>query len=122
MDHDAVFLCINMCVSCDANPRVCVCLLSAFRSKMYAYSGEGVSGKRAKGVNKAVLKSSINMDDYKECLLKQESSSRDMPTLRSDHHLIFGQSTRKTALSCFDSKRYILEGGIATLAYGHCRI
>ena len=85
---------------------------------MYAYRGEEC-GKRAKGVKKSVLKSSITHEDYVHCLVQEESCSRAMTTLRSHQHHIYCETTLKTALSPFDSKRYILDDGIHTLPYGH---
>ena len=42
-----------------------------------------------------------------------------MPDLRSHAHRIFGETMRKVALSPLDTKRYILEDGVHTLAFGH---
>ena len=88
------------------------------RPKMYSYVGED-SGKRAKGVKKSVLKKTISHEDYKNCLIKNEVYSRDMPGLRSYKHTIHGETVHKIALAPLDTKRYILEDGITTLAFGH---
>ena len=88
------------------------------RPKMYSYVGED-SGKRAKGVKKSVLKKTITHEDYKNCLIKNEVYSRDMPGLRSYKHTIHGETVYKIALAPLDTKRYILEDGITTLAFGH---
>ena len=85
---------------------------------MYAYDGEK-GGKRAKGVKKSVLEDTVSMADYVRCLAEEESCSRAMRSLRSDHHHIYGQTMQKAALSPFDSKRYILPDGVHTLPYGH---
>ena len=87
------------------------------RPKMYSFIGEE-SGKKAKGVKKSVLQNSITHEDYKKCLLNREVFSRDMPGLRSYHHVIKGETVHKVALSPLDTKRYILDG-ITTLAFGH---
>ena len=88
------------------------------RSKMYAYSGEEF-GKRAKGVKQSVLKSPFTREDHAHCLVQEESCSRAITTLHSHQHHIYCETTLKTALSPFDSKRYILDDGIHTLFYGH---
>ena len=88
------------------------------RPKMYSYVGED-SGKRAKGVKKSVLKKTITHEDHKNCLIKNEVYSRDMPGLRSYKHTIHGETVTKIALSPLDTKRYILEDGITTLAFSH---
>ena len=91
------------------------------RPKMYSYVGED-SGKRAKGVKKSVLKKTITHKDYKNCLIKNEVYSRDMPGLRSYKHTIHGETVHKVALAPLDTKRYILDDGISTLAFGHVDI
>ena len=83
------------------------------RLKVYSYTGEK-SGKRAKGVKKEVLKKTISHDDYRDCLLNQVVFNRDMTQLRSYAHRIYGEVTKKIALSPLDTKRYILEDGCAT--------
>ena len=88
------------------------------RPKMYSYVGED-SGKRAKGVKKSVLRKTITHNDYKKCLLNREVFHRDMPGLRSYNHVIKGETVHKVALAPLDTKRYILEDGITTLAFGH---
>ena len=91
------------------------------RPKMYSYAGED-SGKRAKGVKKSVLRKSITHDDYRSCLFEKEVFHRDMPGLRSYHHVIKGETVHKVALAPLDTKRYILPDGISTLAFGHVGI
>ena len=88
------------------------------RPKMYSYVGEE-SGKRAKGVKKSVLRKTITHDDYRTCLLEKRVYARDMPGLRSYHHVIKGETVHKVALAPLDTKRYILDDGISTLAFGH---
>ncbi|XP_065180407.1 uncharacterized protein LOC135810966 [Sycon ciliatum] len=88
------------------------------RSKMYSYIGQE-SAKRAKGVRKAVLANTITHKDYVDALLSHRVSSRPMTGLRSHCHTVYEEVTTKVALSPFDCKRYILDDGMATLAYGH---
>ena len=89
--------------------------------KMYSYVGED-SGKRAKGVKKSVLKKTITHEDYKTCLFEKKVYTCDMPGLRSYHHVIKGETVHKVALAPLDTKRYILDDGISTLAFGHVDI
>ena len=90
---------------------------------MYSFVGEE-SGKRAKGVKKSVLRRTISHDDYKTCLLDKKvyTCTCDMPGLRSYNHVIKGETVHKVALAPLDTKRYILDDGISTLAYGHIDI
>ena len=91
------------------------------RPKMYSFVGED-SGKRAKGVKKSILQNGITHDDYRSCLLDKKVYSRDMPGLRSYNHIIHGETVHKVALAPLDTKRYILDDGISTLAFGHVDI
>jgi hypothetical protein len=46
----------------------------------------------------------------------------NMNTIRSTKHTIGTYETRKVTLSCFDDKRYLLEDGVTSYAYGSRRI
>ena len=45
-----------------------------------------------------------------------------MNILRSEGHEIYGMRVDKVSLSAFDTKRWIAEDGVHTLAYGHKNI
>ena len=93
-----------------------VCL----RSKMYSILLEGDKNiKKAKGTTKVVTKKEIKHQNYKEALFGLRTFKHGMSRLRSKGHQIFGEHLTKTTLSPFDSKRWIKEDGINTLAYGH---
>ena len=92
------------------------------RAKLYAYKmHEGKEEKRCKGVKKAVVKRSINFEDYKTCLFTGKPQTRTMNVIRSHRHELFTEEINKIALSANDDKRVILEDGIHTLAHGHWR-
>ena len=42
-----------------------------------------------------------------------------MKGIKSKNHNIGTYEDNKISISCFDDKRFILENGINTLAYGH---
>ena len=93
-----------------------VCL----RSKMYSILLEGDKNiKKAKGTTKVVTKKEISHQNFKEALFSRRTFKHGMNRLRSKGHQIFGEHLTKTTLSPFDSKRWIKEDGIHTLAYGH---
>ena len=93
------------------------------RSKMYSYIKENNSGgKTAKGIKKNVIKKDIVHENYKEVLMKQQQLHHKMKTIRSVKHKLSSYEINKVSLSCFDDKRYILDNGISTLAYGHYKI
>lgn len=45
-----------------------------------------------------------------------------MNILRSEGHEIYGMHVNKVSLSAFDSKQWIEDDGVQTLAYGHKKI
>ena len=90
------------------------------RPKMYSILEEdGKNIKKAKGVKKAVVKNEIRHEQYKEALFGKQTFRHGMDVLRSEKHRIYGQRLNKVSLSSFDSKRWIAENGVDTLAYGH---
>ena len=101
---------------------------AALKSKMYSYEVELSDGhggvkiknnKTAKGVKKNVIKRDLDHSDYLACLQNNTIEKHKMKTIRSDHHVISSYEINKTSLSCFDDKRYILNDGITSYAYGN---
>ena len=79
-------------------------------------------GKTAKGIKNTVIKKDTNHKNYKETLFSKQQMHHKMKTIRSNCHEISSYEINKVLLSCFDDKRYILEDGIKSYAYGHYRI
>lgn len=76
---------------------------------MYSYIKDGAgSGRTAKGVKKSVVKKVIRHENYMEVLFNSQQLHYNM--------------INKVSLSCFDDKRYLLEDGVKSYAYGHYRI
>ena len=97
------------------------------RSKMYSYEvelpgGEIKNNKACKGISKNVVKRDIDHKDYLSVLQNKTIEKHKMKTIRSDHHVVSSYEINKISLSCFDDKRYILDDGITTYAYGHKKI
>ena len=42
-----------------------------------------------------------------------------MKSIRSEYHQVSSYEINKTSLSCYDDKRYILDDGKTSYAYGH---
>ena len=90
------------------------------RPKMYSIlEANGDNMKKAKGVKKYVVKKHIRHNQYREALFEKTTFHHSMNVLRSERHRIYGQHLHKVSLSPFDSKRWIAENGVETLAYGH---
>ena len=93
------------------------------RAKLYSYKmDKGEESKKCKGVKKRVVEKSITHEDYKTCLLTGKEQLRKMNIIRSYDHEVYTEEVNKVALSAEDDKRYILNDGIHTLAWGHYKI
>ena len=92
------------------------------RSKLYAFSTSKKTEKRAKGISKAVVKNTINMEDYKNTLFEKNTLYRKITTFKSKKHEICTTEINKKALCGDDDKRFILKNNIDTLAHGNYRI
>ena len=90
------------------------------RSKMYSYIKDNQEEERtAKGIKKNVIKQNLKHQDYKETLFNMKQMHHKMKTIRSQNHQLGSYEINKVSLSCYDDKRYILEDGIHSYAYGH---
>ena len=90
---------------------------------MYSYlMDNGENNKTCKGVKKDVIKKNISHRCYEDVLFNNKQILHKMNTIRGDHHRLSRYQVNKISLSCFDDKRYILEDGIASYAYGHKNI
>ena len=99
------------------------------RSKMY--SCKLINGKEkntAKGIGKVLLKNKvITHNDYLKCIninatIQEQRQRCNFNTLRTFNHNIYTYSNNKVSLSCSDNKRYLLDDGITSYAYGHYKI
>lgn len=88
------------------------------RSKLYCVKTENVEIKKAKGVNKYVLKD-INFEDYNKVLLNNDIIRKKNVLFKSLKHEIFTQNVDKVALSSNDDKRIIMKDNINTFSWGH---
>ena len=77
---------------------------------------------KRQGVPRVAIKRSLRHDMYRKCLTDHCQFSTSALCLRSDHHTLYTMRVNKQALSPYDDKRYILDNGHDTLAYGHYRI
>ena len=97
-----------------------ICEFVGLRSKMYSYiKDDKKEGNTAKGIKKNIIKNNIKHENYKQTLFENKQMHHTMKTIRSQNHQIGSYEINKVSLSCFDDKRYILEDGISSYAYGH---
>lgn len=95
---------------------------AGLRSKMYAFTLKNTESKRAKGISKITVQKDLQFETYEHALFNETQVHSTMTSIRSHLHRIYGERIIKAGLSCFDDKRYILENGIDSLAYGHYMI
>ena len=79
-------------------------------------------GKTAKGIKKNVIKNDIKHENYKDTLFNNKQIHHKMKTIRSQNHQLGSYEINKVSLSCFDDKRYVLDNGQESYAYGHYKI
>ncbi len=89
------------------------------RSKMYSALLPIGEKKTAKGVSLTVTRKELTHAHYYHCLFGQEAMISRMKQIRSYNHQLYTIELTKTGLSPFDDKRYILDDGVSSLAYGH---
>ena len=93
------------------------------RSKMYSISlPQGKTKKTCKGVKTGYCNKHIIHSDYMKTLVSRKTSMATYNKFQSKAHQIHSVRITKISLSPFDDKRYILDDGISSLAYGHHRI
>ena len=93
------------------------------RAKLYSYKmDKGEESKKCKGIKKRVVEKTITHEDYKTCLLTGKEQLRKMNIIRSYNHEVYTEEVNKVALSAEDDKRYIMDDGIHTLAWGHYKL
>ena len=71
---------------------------------------------------KSPLPYPLSMVDYNTCATSMQPVFRDQVNLRSRQHTISTVKQHRRCLSAYDDKRFILECGTRTLAYGHYSI
>ena len=92
------------------------------RSKMYSLKCGDDEKKRANGISRVVVEGEITHSDYLNALINRCPMKHDMTHFRAIDHDIYTVDYTKSSLSPYDDKRYVLDDGIQTVAYGHKRI
>ncbi|MES9903030.1 MAG: hypothetical protein ABW168_10140 [Sedimenticola sp.] len=93
------------------------------RSKMYAVCHDTDDGdveiKKAKGIQKATTEKDLKYEMFETALIDKKEILSTMELIRSRQHNLHCETVTKKSLSPFDDKRYILNDGVSSLAYGH---
>jgi hypothetical protein len=93
------------------------------RSKMYSLliTRDKPSKLTAKGIKKCYARKHLRHEQYLHTLLNKDRTTANFNLIRSTNHQLQTVNVQKICLAAFDDKRYILNDGITTLAYGHFR-
>ena len=96
------------------------------RAKMYSLWTPGAASKsfkKAKGIQKHYVKKHVRHEQFLDVLRNTTRSTHaKFRVFRSTNHVINTVEMNKLCLCVFDDKRYILDDGVHTLAYGHYSI
>ena len=90
------------------------------RSKLYSLTVQDDKEKKVcKGCKKCVINKDLKFQDYKNTLYEQKQVNRSMNLIKSRLHKVHTEKIDKIVLSSFDNKRYLLDDGVTSYAYGH---
>ena len=93
------------------------------RAKMYSLQCKSKSTKKVKGVQKHYVRTKLRHESYLRVLDNSiPYTTCKFRVFRSTNHVINTVEVKKICICAFDDKRYLLDDGIRTLAYGHHRI
>ena len=90
------------------------------RAKTCSLSSGNKSQKEVKGIKKNYVRKNVQHQSFVNILRNTASTTQAKFRLfKSTNHVLNTIEMTKLCLSAFDDKRYILDDGISTLAYGH---
>jgi len=95
------------------------------RAKMYSLDvpdNPKQSKIRVKAVKKSYIKRKVRHAQFLNVLQSLKPTSSTFQTFLSSNHVLRTVEINKACLNAFDDKRYILDDGVTTLAYGHKNI
>ena len=75
--------------------------------------------KVAKGTKAAVKEKHLRHEHYRSALFDWENIYARQNVILSRHHAVSTVHQCRTSLTCYDTKRWILDDGVHTLAHGH---
>ena len=94
------------------------------RAKMYSLHVPSTQSHiKVKGIKKHFVKKNVRHNDFLAVLKQKKSHTKaTFRNFRSTNHVLQTLEMTKLCLCAFDDKRYILDDGVHTLAYGHYRL
>ena len=91
------------------------------KTKVYALLTQQTCIKKAKGVQKSA-QDVLTFQHYDKCLRDEQIIMGTMNQIRSINHQLYTLQINKKVLSPYEDKRFLLNNGIDSLAYGHYKI
>ena len=89
------------------------------RAKTYAFLMDDDSEhKKAKGTKMCVIKRTLMVKNYEDCVFNNKIISKSQHTFKSDHHNVYTEQINKIPLSSNDDKRLQTFDKITTYPYG----
>ena len=76
------------------------------------------SNKEAKGTKKCVIKRRLKFNDYKDCLLNNETVLKSQQRFKSERHDVYTEQINKIALSSNDDKKLQTFDRMTSYPYG----
>src|SRR6188768_2641485 len=90
------------------------------RAKMYSLSlADNKEKSTAKGISRSHAQKHIKHAQYRDCLFGEGQTTATFFNIQSRNHIVRTEQLTKSALSCYDDKRFLLSDSTDTLAYGH---
>ena len=91
----------------------------ASRPKTYSYlTDDREEDKKAKGTKKCVIKRRLKFNDYKDCLLNNQTVLKLQQRFKNERHHVYTEEVNKITLSCNDDKRLQTSDRITSYLYG----
>ena len=75
--------------------------------------------KKANGLKKNVVEKAARYEHYKEALFEKRQFWHRTNILRSEGHEIYCMHENKVSISLFDTKHWMIDDGMGTMAYRH---
>ena len=91
---------------------------TCLRSKLYSIKYESGIKQSAEGVQKCVNKA-LHHDLFNDVLSSRGNIRKNVTQIQSQQHQLLVTQINKIVMSAFNDKRFILEDGIQSFAYGH---
>ena len=89
----------------------------ALRAKTYSCSTDDDSEKKARGINRYVIKRSLMFKNYKDSLSNHKTVLKSQKIFKSDHHDVYAEEVNKIALSSTGNKKLQTFDTVTTYPY-----